>query len=103
MALNGKALTMLQDRAGTGLKYDAHDDASIESFLAAIPASRLPAHALISLDKTQRFTVALGESYPDWLRRRTGAVPPVPDGVAYPESSEQVRTLIDLARPTTGL
>lgn len=41
--------------------------------------------------------MAQGESYADWIRKRFGALPPVPDGVAYPESGEQVRELLDLA------
>ena len=41
--------------------------------------------------------MALGESYADWIRKRFGELPPVPDGVATPESGEQVRELLDLA------
>jgi alkyldihydroxyacetonephosphate synthase len=33
----------------------------------------------------------------DWLRLRYGRIDTLPDGVAFPESSEQVRTLLDYA------
>jgi alkyldihydroxyacetonephosphate synthase len=93
--LNERALAMLVERVGKGRPLA---DADLATLLAAVPASRLPPHAQISQDVAARFQVALGESYPDWIRRRFGALPPVPDGVAFPESSEQVRALLDLAQ-----
>ena len=69
MSLNDAALGMLKDLAGPGLPPS--QDASLEEFLAAIPPSRLPVHALISHEAAARFQVALGESYPDWIYRRT--------------------------------
>ena len=56
-----------------------------------------PRHPLIQTDAATRFAMALGESFGDWIRKRFGALPPVPDGVAFPESSNQVRELLDLA------
>lgn len=73
-------------------------DASLDAMLARVPASRLPAHALISTDPCARFAVALGESYRDWICKRCGELPAVPDGVARPRSSAEVRALLDLAQ-----
>ncbi|MCF8149108.1 MAG: FAD-binding oxidoreductase [Burkholderiaceae bacterium] len=95
MKLNASALAMLAELAGTA---QPTQDATLDALLAGIPASRLPPHALISTDAAERFKVALGESYPDWIRRRFGALPTVPDGVAFPESSGEVRKLLDLAQ-----
>ncbi len=73
-------------------------DATQPDLLARVPASRLPAHALIRSDAAARFSMAMGESFADWLRKRFGALPPVPDGVAFAESNQQVRELLDLAQ-----
>lgn len=94
MDLNDAALAMLHERLGAGRPIADADRAAL---VAAVPSSRLPNHPMISTDASSRLSVALGESYPDWLRKRLGELPPVPDGVAFPETSEQVRTLIDLA------
>ncbi|WP_374346942.1 FAD-binding oxidoreductase [Chitinimonas sp.] len=95
MALNDKASSMLRERLGEGLPQQ---DASLEQALAKIAPSRLPDHPLIVREARARFAVALGESYADWLRKRYGEIPAAPDGVAFPESSEQVRELLDLAQ-----
>ena len=95
MDLNDGARTMLLARLGPGLPGR---DATRGEILAQIPPSRLNGvHALIQTDAATRFAMALGESFADWIRKRFGALPPVPDGVAFPESAEQVRELLDLA------
>jgi len=96
MSLGEAALAMLAARLGPGHKAA---DARRESLVAQIPVSRLQgAHPLIQTDADSRFAMALGESYADWIRKRFGALPPVPDGVAFVESAEQVRELLDLAQ-----
>ncbi len=94
MGLSENARDMLRARLGPGLPGV---DATREAIVAQIPASRLPAHPLIQRDSSTRFSMALGESFGDWIRKRFGALPPVPDGVAFAESSAQVRQLLDLA------
>ena len=96
MILGEAALAMMAARLGPG-RIEA--DASRASLLSQIAASRLQgAHPLIQTDADARFAMALGESYADWIRKRFGALPPVPDGVAFVESAEQVRELLDLAQ-----
>ncbi len=94
MALGDGARAMIAARLGPGLPCA---DVPRAQMLASVPASRLGGHALIDTGAATRFSVAMGESFADWLRKRFGALPPVPDGVAFPESSEQVRMLLDLA------
>ena len=94
MDLNEAARAMMNARLGPGLPGV---DATRDAMLAQVPASRLPTHPLIQTDADTRFAMALGESFGDWIRKRFGALPPVPDGVAFPESGEQVRELLDLA------
>ena len=94
MTLGDGARAMIAARLGPGLPCV---DVPRARMLASVPASRLVGHALIDTAAATRFSVAMGESFADWLRKRFGALPPVPDGVAFPESSEQVRMLLDLA------
>jgi len=95
MDLNTGARAMMAQRLGPGRPGR---DATREAMLAQVPPSRLMgAHTLIQTDAATRFAMALGESFADWIRKRFGALPPVPDGVAFVESSEQVRELLDLA------
>lgn len=72
-------------------------DATLESVMARVPASRLPNHALISTEPEQRVRHARGQSLPDWLALRSGNINTFPDGVAFPETREQVRELLDFA------
>ncbi|MFO1198115.1 MAG: FAD-binding oxidoreductase [Burkholderiaceae bacterium] len=89
------ALTWLQGRVGPG---HPSPDAQRDSMLARVPPSRLPAHPLVARDADTRLQVGFGESYRDWICRRFGELPAVPDGVAFPESSGQVRELLDAAQ-----
>lgn len=73
-------------------------DAAYEAALSTVPVSRLPAHPLISTDAAARLRHARGQSLPDWLALRSGEIGRFPDGVAEPESSTQVRELLDFAR-----
>jgi alkyldihydroxyacetonephosphate synthase len=95
MALNAKALAMMVEKLGPGLPGT---DAKREDILAQIPPSRLPEHPMIRRDADTRFSMALGESFSDWIRKRFGALPPVPDGVAFPDSGLEVRDLLTLAQ-----
>ena len=93
-ALHDDALRFLQERIGQGI---APDDATLEQVCQTVPASRLPAHALIDVSAVARVKHSLGQSLPDWLSLRYGKIASFPDGVAYPESSEDVRALLDYA------
>ena len=72
-------------------------DATLESVMAQVPASRLPAHPLVVAAAEDRVRHARGQSFPDWLAMRSGDFGVFPEGVAYPETSSQVRELLDYA------
>jgi alkyldihydroxyacetonephosphate synthase len=72
-------------------------EASLESVIAQVPTSRLPQHSLIDTDAEQRVRHARGQSFSDWLAMRSGDFGVFPDGVAFPETSAQVRELLDFA------
>ncbi|WP_308922160.1 FAD-binding oxidoreductase [Janthinobacterium sp. J1-1] len=94
-ALNAEALGFLHERLGPG---QAITDASFEAVCALVPASRLAPHALIDTAPALRVRHALGQSLPDWFKLRHGRIGAVPDGVAFPDSAEQVRALLAYAR-----
>lgn len=73
-------------------------DAVRAAVLATVPPSRLPEHPLIKRDADTRLLHARGQSLPDWLALRSGDIGIFPDGVAEPESSAEVRALLDFAR-----
>jgi len=94
VVINEDALAFLQSRLGPGT---APDDATLEQACAGIPHSRLPHHPLIDTSPQTRLCHGFGQSLPDWLKLRYGKLGPLPDGVAFPESSEQVRELLTFA------
>ncbi|MEZ5501637.1 MAG: FAD-dependent oxidoreductase [Halioglobus sp.] len=93
-ALSASALGFLASLIG---KSAPLPDASLEQVLARVPASRLPPHALYSLDAQDRVRHARGQSLPDWLALRSGEFGMFPDGVAFPDSSAAVRDLLQHA------
>ena len=72
-------------------------DASLEDVLEAVPASRLRPDDHFDLDPEARVRHARGQSLPDWIALRSGRLGAVPDAVARPASTADVRDLLDLA------
>ncbi len=79
-------------------------DASLAAALAQLPASRLDTAQLLDapvplhIEPEARLRASFGQSLGDWLRLRFGRIGPVCDAVAYPDTGEQVRLLLDWAR-----
>lgn len=73
-------------------------DADLAQVLASVPPSRLPPHPQVSQDAELRVRHARGQSLPDWLAMRSGAFGVFPDGVALPETAEQIRALLAWAQ-----
>lgn len=95
--LKPEGLAFVRARLGEAVALPDATRASVE---AQVPPSRLPAHPLpanlqIVTAAADRVLHARGQSLPDWLAMRSGAFGIFPDGVAYPETSQQVRTLLD--------
>ena len=85
----------LQERIGAGHRLP---DAALDTVISQVPASRLPEHPLIDRDAETRVRFARGQSLPDWLAMRSGEFGVFPDGVAFPESAEDIRGLLAQAR-----
>ncbi len=92
--LPDSAARYLETLVGPG---SAMPDASFESVVAGVPASRLVPHPLIHTDPAERALHARGHSLPDWVALRAGRVGTFPDGIAYPASDDDLRTLFDYA------
>ena len=76
-------------------------DASLQAVLATVPSSRMPQHPLVSTDPELRLRHARGQSLPDWYAMRSGQFGIFPDGVAQPDDSHQLRSLLLWARDLT--
>jgi alkyldihydroxyacetonephosphate synthase len=98
--LNPDAVAFLAGRIGPGTPGTS---AALQQACAHITPGRLQPHALIDTTPAVRLANALGQSLPDWLKLRYGQVGTVPDGVAFPESGEQVRELLDFAARTNAI
>ncbi len=98
-ALHDDALGFLAGRIGGGAPFaDAPFDAACASLAPSrLEGAGLPAHIAFATDAPTRLRHALGQSLPDWLRLRYGCIGTAPDAVAFPESGEDVRTLLDWA------
>ncbi len=94
MEAPGSGLDFLREMVPPG---SVLPDMDLESVCKQVPASRLPEHALIVTVAEDRVRHARGQSLPDWLAMRSGDFEVFPDGVAYPESTEQVQELMALA------
>lgn len=97
MPLSPRASRHLAETIGPAARPS---DAALADVLALVPPSRLPAAAAVVTDPLDRLLHARGQSLPDWIALRTGRIGPFPDGVAYPETAEEVRSLIRLATKT---
>ena len=89
-----EAVRFLEQKLGRGT---GPVDAGFDAVCARLAPSRLPPHPLVDSAPEVRLAHALGQSLPDWLRLRYGRVDAAPDGVAFPDSAEQVRELIHFA------
>ena len=96
----GNARLFLEQQLG---KPAPLPDASLNEVLASIPPSRLPDHPLLIKNPKDRMLHARGHSFPDWIALRSGKLGVVPDGVAYPQGSEQVRTLLAFTKDIDGI
>lgn len=83
--------TFLLEKAGSAIPLK---DATLDHVIKQVPASRLPIHPLIITDAEERVRHARGQSLPDWLAMRSGNFELFPDGVAFPETGEDITTLM---------
>ena len=92
--LSGDAATLLRRIVGPGTPPR---DATLDDVLPRIPEGRLPAHPLLSAEPEDRLRHARGQSLQDWIALRSGRVGRVPDAVARPSTTDEVRELLAFA------
>jgi len=73
-------------------------DAQLADVIKQVPQSRLPNHRLINRDPEERIRHARGQSLPDWLAMRSGDFEYFPDGVAFPENSDDLTELLSFCQ-----
>lgn len=89
------AYTFLTNQIGAGSQSE---DSSLENILEHVPASRLPELPALDISPRTRLLHACGQSLPDWVALRSGNVKRFPDGVAYPESANELRQWLSYAQ-----
>jgi len=94
MDLTPQGLQILRDVVGRGR---THPDYPLQGFVERLPKSRLSRHPLVSFDPKLRLDHAHGQSLPDWIGLRTGILKRFPDGVALPNTIEEVQELMKYA------
>ena len=95
LELPERALEYLRERLGEGVPPS---DARLESVVRRTGESRLPTHPSLDRSAETRVLHARGQSFPDWCALRFGRIDRLPDGVAFPETSHEVRELLEYAR-----
>ena len=73
-------------------------DALLEDVIKQVPASRLGEHPLFNLDPEVRVRHARGQSLPDWLAMRSGDFEFFPDGVAFPQNSDELTEILSICQ-----
>jgi len=90
----GPLVDMLTQVLGPGCRPV---DVGLADVVAGVEPSRLPSGDLISADPADRVRHARGQSFPDLVAVRSGRLGAVPDAVAYPLSTADVRSLLGFA------
>ncbi|QUM78102.1 FAD-binding oxidoreductase [Moritella sp. 24] len=73
-------------------------DAQLDDVIKQVPISRLPHHRLFNLDPEVRVRHARGQSLPDWLAMRSGDFKFFPDGVAFPQNSDELTEILSICK-----
>ncbi|HET8869004.1 MAG TPA: FAD-binding oxidoreductase, partial [Aquabacterium sp.] len=95
--LKPEALAFLREAIGPATPPS---DASWDQALAQVAhqPSRLPPHPQVDTTDEARLRASFGQSAWDWLRLRFGVLGRVTDGVAFPETTQDVRDLLSWAK-----
>ena len=92
--LPGPGLAYLENCLGI---LTPQPDAPKETLLASVGKSCLPAHPLVDTTADARLSYARGQSTRDWVDLRYGRLDTFPEGVAFPETDGDVRSLLTYA------
>jgi len=92
MELPDTAGLLLRQLVGAGVP---RRDCPLDEFLKKIPESRLDDHPLISKDPHKRMIHSHGQSLPDWVAMRSGTIGRFVDGVAFVNSEDDIREVIE--------
>ncbi len=76
-------------------------EATLDRLLRSVPDSPLPSHPLVNTQADERLFHARGQSLPDWIAKRYGAIDAFPAGVAYPRSEEDLQSLFHYAKTSS--
>jgi len=95
MALPSSAGEFLTQTLGEGHYLQ---EAELTEVVKKVPESNLPTHPLISVDAEDRVRHARGQSLSDYIAMRSGDINIFPDGVCFPENSQDVKAILAYAK-----
>jgi alkyldihydroxyacetonephosphate synthase len=93
--LSESAWAFLDDCLGPG---KPPRDITLKGMLSRLPPALLSDRPGISTDSETRLRHNFGQSFSDWIAIRYGRVGRVVDGVAFPRSTEDVRSVLSVAQ-----
>jgi alkyldihydroxyacetonephosphate synthase len=79
-------------------KSTALPEITLDEAIAKVPTSKAPYHELINTDAEVRLRHCRGQSIPDWIATHSGQFEAFPDGVALPNSTQEVQELLQFAK-----
>lgn len=94
-SIPASATRFLENLIGPGIPPKEYN---LQDVLASVPISKIQNHPLVSTNPLPRLLHARGQSFTDWIELRSGRVSSFPDGVACPETDEEIVELIEYAR-----
>ena len=95
--LKEQGLAFLVEKIGIG---QPRPDAQLLDTIAHLKPSRLADHPLVETDARDRLVHSTGQSLSDWIVKRSGDYQAVVDGVAYPQTAEDVQNLLKYSQET---
>ena len=92
--LPDRAHRFLETRLG---RLQPDPDAPWTQVLEGVPASRLAGFSTLITEPEDLLLHARGQSLPDWIALRSGAIRSYPDAVAYPGCADDIHELLEMA------
>lgn len=93
--LTPEALQFIEQRIGKPVFKPS--EPTYAEVASKVPDSNLDLGELATTDAGQRLEHSRGQSFPDWLAMKFGEMGPYPDAVAFPESREDVASVMKAA------
>ena len=93
--LHEPALRMLEERVGTGEKPK---EVTLKRLIKSLPEPKIKSFPHATDCPFHRLTHSYGQSFPDWIKFKTGAFIRTPDLVCFPQTEEEIEEIVAKAK-----